>query len=115
MDATDGAHPAWWRGHDYVSEKLLEIARAGEKKGEQYQTLALQKTEALEKLEGDLAVALGLAEEREGQITPKTSTERIVQEARYLYEWREAILDGLNWEQAAERATSRSRSSRSAE
>lgn len=22
LDATDGAHPAWWRGHDYVSAKF---------------------------------------------------------------------------------------------
>jgi chromosome segregation ATPase len=24
FDATDGAHPAWWRGHDYVSARFKE-------------------------------------------------------------------------------------------
>jgi hypothetical protein len=24
LDATDGAHPAWWRGHDYVTERWRE-------------------------------------------------------------------------------------------
>lgn len=35
LDATDGAHPAWWRGHDYVSSQfrdalLKERARVAE-------------------------------------------------------------------------------------
>lgn len=24
-DATDGAHPAWWRGHDHGSQKVAEL------------------------------------------------------------------------------------------
>ena len=32
MDATDGAHPAWWRGHDYVSMRFYEeLAKARER------------------------------------------------------------------------------------
>lgn len=23
-DATDGAHPAWWRGHDHAAQKMQE-------------------------------------------------------------------------------------------
>ena len=25
MDATDGAHPAWWRGHDYTSAQFATL------------------------------------------------------------------------------------------
>lgn len=25
LDATEGAHPAWWRGHDYVAAKFREV------------------------------------------------------------------------------------------
>ncbi len=28
FDATDGAHPAWWRGHDYVTERWKERVQA---------------------------------------------------------------------------------------
>jgi hypothetical protein len=30
MDATDGAHPAWWRGHDYTSERWQARCEAAE-------------------------------------------------------------------------------------
>jgi hypothetical protein len=111
MDATDGAHPAWWRGHDYVSEKLLEIARAGEKKGEQYFELATRQLEInaeLERALDQVALALGLAAKHEGRVIDRASIGQIIREACYVYEWREAVLDGLNWGQAEERAESRS-------
>lgn len=25
FDATDGAHPAWWRGHDHAAAKFIEL------------------------------------------------------------------------------------------
>lgn len=28
MDATDGAHPAWWRGHDHTAAKWLQVGVA---------------------------------------------------------------------------------------
>ncbi len=28
LDATDGAHPAWWRGHDHVEAKFRELIAA---------------------------------------------------------------------------------------
>ena len=24
-DATDAAHPAWWRGHDYTTDRICEL------------------------------------------------------------------------------------------
>jgi hypothetical protein len=30
LDATDGPHPAWWRGHDYVTERWRERVAAVE-------------------------------------------------------------------------------------
>lgn len=32
FDATDGAHPAWWRGHDASTEKYLSRMQAAEQK-----------------------------------------------------------------------------------
>jgi hypothetical protein len=63
FDATDGAHPAWWRGHDYTARRfgdLVSRLRAAEKERERLRaTLSrvLGKLEAV--LEEDHELARG--------------------------------------------------------
>ena len=49
LDATDGAHPAWWRGHDHVVARMgaaltdarAEVARLRDAIEDAYRTLSL--------------------------------------------------------------------------
>ena len=40
LDATDGACPAWWRGHDYEAEKMRDKLAAAERERERWATEA---------------------------------------------------------------------------
>lgn len=39
FDATDFAHPAWWRGHDYVSARFVEALDKARDEARKYRQL----------------------------------------------------------------------------
>lgn len=64
-DATDGAHPAWWRGHDYVSarfkEELDKARRERDECVEEVKDIRKERDDAkadFESLEHDAAAVL---------------------------------------------------------
>lgn len=65
FDATDGAHPAWWRAHDYVSaryrEELDKARRERDDLKADFESLeydAAKVVRALDDLPGDLRAAV---------------------------------------------------------